>query len=108
MPYVGIHLHDEVIVGDCAISLGGDRAHQLINFIIIESQLERVESMAEFMAVDESVAVSIEHCKGFLHVKVVDEESCGNLVKNLVQSLLPELNSFKAFAESMQVHTTNA
>ena len=60
------------------------------------------------MTVDESIAVAIEHCEGFLHVKVVDEESCGNLVKNLVQSLLPELNSFKAFAESMQVYFTNS
>ena len=59
------------------------------------------------MSVDFTISVSIKDLERLLHVKVVDVEGCGHLIKHLVESLLTQLNCLESLAECMQVDLTN-
>lgn len=89
MSDIGIHLHDEVIVADRVVFLRGHRAHQVVNLIVVEPNLERIKSKPKLLLIDEAVSVAVKHCEGLLQVKVVDVECRGDLVQHFVQPLLP-------------------
>ena len=64
--------------------------------------------MTELRLVDDAIAVSVKHREGLVHVKIVDEERCCDLIEHLVKSLLPQIDCFKAIAESFKVNFTDA
>ena len=86
MAEVRVHLQDEVIVGDRAVRTSGHRPHQLVDLVVVESNVQRGEAKAELLGADDTITVSVEHGKGLLQVEVVDVESRGHLVQHLVQS----------------------
>ena len=59
------------------------------------------------MSVDLTITISVKDLERLLHIKVVNVEGCGHLIKHLIESLLTQLNCLESLAEGMQVDLTN-
>jgi len=104
---VGVHPRNKIVVGDLAIGRGRDQAHQVVNFVILDSDLKSSESVPQLLLRDDAVTVYIEKLEGFLKVEILDVERSSYLVQSLVQPNSPQILSLKLSAEGLQVHFAN-
>jgi hypothetical protein len=101
---VGVHRCDEVIVRNLTVSLRRHDLHKIIDLIVLEPDLQRVETFTKLSLADHSVTICVKDLERFLKVEVLDEESSCDLVEDFIQTHLAEVYGVKATTEVCQVN----
>lgn len=105
---IGVQLCNELVVANGAVSLGLDQPHEVVDFVVLDTDFQARKSLSQLLLRYFAVPIDVEELESLFEVEVLEVERGGYFVEGLVQPDCPEVLGFKSGTELLEFNLADA